>query len=388
MTIQQRQQRQAGAVSLFVVIFATLLMIIITLSFVQLMIKDQRQATASDLSQSAYDSAQAGVEDAKRLLLLKQACDGNAASASVNCSAVTDAIASGKCNTVSKGLSNGLNISGEETMIEQDEGDDKLQQAYTCVKINATPPDYRSDVDMNHSDIFPLKGVGVFDQVRISWFTARDLPTSDLTIGFYGSGSSVELPRVPEWGANNPPLLRAQLMQAGGNFTLADYDSEKNASTVFLYPSKIDSSASFVSVRRDGLQKPALVKCKATLSNTDTHACSVTLNIPAPADGNTANRNAFLRLSALYNAAHYKVELLEAGNVVPFDNVQPEVDSTGRANDMFRRVKSRVELRGDFTYPEAAIDIAGDLCKNFTIINRDPDPALGENFGYTTACTP
>jgi hypothetical protein len=92
-------------------------------------------------------------------------------------------------------------------------------------------------------------------------------------------------------------------------------------------------------------------------------------------------------LSALYNGAHYQVELLKAGTPVLFDHVQPEVDSTGRANDMFRRVKSRIEFKSDFTYPEAAIDIEGDLCKNFIV--TDKDPAAGETFGYNSpSCTP
>jgi Tfp pilus assembly protein PilX len=395
---QHSTERERGAVALFVVVFATLLMIVITISFVQLMIKDQQQATASDLSQSAYDSAKSGVEDAKRLLLLEQACGNGTAPPAVNCTAVTNAINAGECNTIPAyfGNQSDPNKSDSETMIQQEEGDTALQQAYTCVKIVPNTIDYKAVLDLNQSNIVPLKGVSQFDSVRISWFTHDDVAVSGAgqAITFPSSGPNVSLPQTPEWDVNMPSLLRAQLMQFGPNFKLSDFDdsqpgNKSNANTLFLYPSAtgVDTlSFGLDTPRRSASSVPQQVRCNSSFVDGE-YACSVTLTLPEPMTGNAAQRTAFLNLSALYNGANYKVELLNAGTIVEFDHVQPKVDSTGRANNMFRRVESRIEFKTDFAYPLAAVDIEGDLCKNFVITDKDPGPT--DSFGYPTAtCKP
>jgi len=133
--------------------------------------------------------------------------------------------------------------------------------------------------------------------------------------------------------------------------------------------------------RRAGTDAPQPTKCNASF-DTSQYACTTTITLPNPVGGNANNRTAFLRLTALYNAAHYSIRLKSGGNYVNFNRVQPEVDSTGRANDVFRRVEARVELKGDFTYPEAAIDMQGNLCKNFTVTDAE------DGFNGTTSCTP
>ena len=393
-----QQQKQHGAVSLFVVVFATLLMIIITVSFIQLMLKDQRQATASDLSQSAYDSAKAGVEDAKRLLLLDQVCRANAAPVTVNCPSVTTAVDSGLCNTVNVGLFSGGTNSDTETVIQQDEGstgqDKRLDQAYTCVKIDSITADYKGSAGANQSSIVPLKGVSDFSKVKISWFTRDDISavTNSLAIGFPSSSGQVNLPQLntgnTEWKDNYPSLMRTQFMQTGATFKLADADDAagggSNANTLFLYPSQ--SGASTMNFALDGRRDPGNLPRQASCVNNFSsreYACEVTIDLPNPINGSIANRNAFLRLSSLYNGAHFKIELLTSANApVEFDRVQPEVDSTGRANDMFRRVKSRIEFKSDFIYPEAAVDIEGDLCKSFIITDQNSD------YSNSATCTP
>lgn len=391
-----RRRNQEGAVSLFVVIFATLLITIVTVGFIQLMLRDQQQATSTDLSQSAYDSALAGVEDAKRLLLLDQACRNGTAASTVNCAAITAALtpAPGESQTSCDTLSQAGIVSetNGETIIQQSTSDTAavLDQAYTCVRVGVNTGDYKGGVDVNQSDIIPLKGVGTFDSIELSWFSREDVSTETDEISFPTTGAGTSLPpEGTEWPDTTPPLLRTQLMQMGGGFKLTDFDDSQpdrhsNTNTLFLYPSATVGLATkdfMLDARRSPSNAPQQILCNDSFLEGE-YSCKVTITLPQPIDGNIANRNAYLRLTSLYNGAHYSIKLKNGNQDVQFNGVQPSVDSTGRANDLFRRVEARVELVGDFTYPEAAIDMEGDLCKNFVVTNEE------DGFKESPTCTP
>lgn len=390
MTTQQRiRSREKGAVSLFVVIFAALLMTILTVSFIQIMLRDQQQATTSDLSQSAYDSALAGVEDAKRVLLLNQECQsgGNSSLCDEVSQALTPVGTTNEtaCDTIARsglvGQTNG------ETLIQTTTGDTQLDQAYTCVKITMNTDEYKGELTAGQSTVIPLRGVGQFDTVELSWFSREDLSNPNNPQADIPGTASVKLPPAGSWGEDAPAMMRAQMIQTGGSFSLDQFndaqDNRSNANTLFLFPK--DAGAQdldfFSDTRRSPLNAPRPVLCEPDLA-TEEYACTTTLRLPAPIDGNTASRNAYLHLGALYNNAHFQIKLLQGSNPVRFDNVQPIVDSTGRANDAFRRVQARVQLSTDYTYPEAVIDLEGDLCKNFTITDQD------SGYSESTTCEP
>lgn len=374
-TKMTHRSSQDGAVSLFVVVFAALLMTVVTVGFVQLMVKDQQQATASDLSQSAYDSAQAGVEDAKRLLLAVQACG---ASDELKCQQYRTAIASGACSTLSD--ANLVSEINGETLIEQHSGDATLDQAYTCVKINPNTEDYRRPLLRDKSLVVPLRSVGEFNRVEISWFTSVDAGSNAVTLD--GAGEVLLPPLGDKWASAKPSLLRTQLIQTGESFQLSDFEDNANASTVFLYPSSVGATEGdfTLNARRSPTAAPTPVKCQPNFAASN-YACTMTLTLPAPKNGSLVNRGAYLRLSSLYNDTQLQIRLLSpAGDYVDFNAVQPEVDATGRANDLFRRVKVRVELTGSIPYPEAALDLAGNLCKDFFVTDERDD--------YESSCTP
>ena len=70
--IQQRFKK--GVASFYIVAFSTLILVIVSASFATVILSEVTRTANEDLSQSAYDSALAGVEDAKVALLKYHQC--------------------------------------------------------------------------------------------------------------------------------------------------------------------------------------------------------------------------------------------------------------------------------------------------------------------------
>lgn len=384
------RRHESGAVSLFLVVFAMLLITIVTLSFLRIMISDQQQASLSDLSQSAYDSSLAGVEDAKRALIYYQTSCNNDAS---TCGAQKAIIDSADCNM---GLQKVVVVNpNQEVPVAQSQSsnDAQLNQAYTCVKMQLDTPDYLGTVQANTSKLIPLKSTKPFSTVTIEWYMSTDLGTTGTAVSLIpNSAASKPLYLQTNWPANRPSLMRAQLIQFGPTFTLDSFDAansnltNSNANTLFLYPTAapvgtippITDTASFTSdVRQTSYGTPKPVKCVSDL-NGGGYACTVTITLPEAVGQSDNSRNAYLRVTPLYNASHFRVTLSDGAL---FEGVQPSIDSTGRANDQYRRVESRVDLIDtSFPFPEAAVDLTGNLCKDFVITNVASD--------FKANCTP
>lgn len=386
MNKKNTKSKKSGAVSLFVVIFTALLITVVTVSFVRIMVQDQQQATVTDLSQSAYDSAQAGVEDAKRALLrLQSVCDADSSGAA--CTNAKSQVSSSTCNDAVATL-NDVTVTGNEVKV-QTGGANSLDQAYTCVKVELNTPDYLGELSNNSYNFIPLRGVdSSFDTVRIQWFSPNDI---DSTYANFALQADAQTPLPLAWVPNKPPIIRAQLAQFDeeNGFKLTDFNntvfgsSQSNANTLFMYPSAVgknDFSFILDDVRRTVNSGPVAtpvapahfqsVKCTTGLASL--YSCSADIDLPTTIGA--GNREAYLFIGALYNKASYSVSLLDGDKTVLFNNVQPEIDSTGRTSDLFRRVQTRVELTDiNFPYPRAAVDVAGNLCKTFIVTDDTND---------------
>lgn len=388
------RSNQHGAVSIFIVIFTALLVTVISVSFIRLMIQNQQQATTTDLSQSAYDSAQAGIEDAKRLLITYEKLCTQTSAPDAQCATLERLLrVDMPCTTIQEAGIAGTR-GDKEVLVKQSENDAALQQAYTCVKVMIDTDDYIGAANTGASRIVPLKGTSDFNQVILEWYSQVDLQDASDAPGerTIELSSDLSLPKLKDWPRNKPSLMRAQLIQFGPSFKLSEFDrvgdGQSNARTLFLVPSiagrDIDRPADFgadtrLSQAAEALQPVACERNFSTSTVDKNFACSVKLLLPNVVGATDTARTAYLRLDPIYNSlTHFSVKLQKDGAPVKFKDVQPIVDSTGRANDLFRRVQSRVELENDlFPYPESAIDITGNLCKTFLVTDKASDYSPG-----------
>lgn len=347
------ENREAGFVSIFTVIFFILLITVLTVGFLRIVGDEQRQATDNDLTASALASAEAGVEDAKRALLLyKQTGDADlkAAFDAKQCNTLTSSSVANKIKS-----SQGALNSEKSTFL----------QSYTCVTVQLNTDDYQNTAVKGKSQLIPLDGGGAsFDSVKLSWHSA-DLDGVPKNLAF-----SSLLPDVATWQQNGyPAFMRMQVIPVPANFKLSDLNN--NTKTAYLVPgsnsgqSTLDLNAYDNRSPDDQVLRqkstPFLVRCNQTAQP---YVCSLTVNLTGGLV--PAGQKLYLRLTSVYANTHFSVSLQQAGSTVQLYQVQPIVDSTGQANDVFRRVQARVDFSNP-NLPEFSLESGDDICKDFEV---------------------
>lgn len=385
-----------GGVSIFIVIVVGVLVSIMSASFLRLMFRDQEQASKLDLSQSAYDSAQAGVEDAKRFLRIFRAACGPSGTGifegvTHNCNAMRSAIQNESCYTLATA---GIGNPNGETIIQTTSGaggasnDASLNQAYTCVKLRMNTADFLGRTNDGSPSVINLKGTAAFDRVRIRWHSRENM-TNGNNIALDSLSNPSVRPRIDSrnWrNQNRPAILKAQfygyIPGVGGSSSIMDTpypDDGNGASEILFYPTNNTSALSsnvsnMPMVRRNESSSQAttdytFTRCSDRMdANSNAYACETTVNIGRSVDPRDV---LYLRLTPLMNDSNFRVELLNGNTVVDFAGVQPRVDSTGRANTQLRRVESRIGFN-DTSFPVPLFSAQTEsneepICKEFSV---------------------
>jgi len=370
--VNHKRRAEQGIVSILTVLFLTILLSVLTVAFLRIVNDEQDQTINDDLTKSAYASALSGVEDAKRAIVY---CYGRPTAAQRNAciAALTNPNCPGAIRP-STVLTNGsppvLNPSGQVG------GDPNLNQSYSCLLVDLTPDNYENQASTTPRLISLNSDGSNFNQITVRWHRVGNGETQDGPGVFSTQPAN---PRDGNWtntaGEQAVDMLRLQIVayepSSGTTVTQDDLD-DKTAAAYFVPRSSASiGNLGRISAPRSGEWSFSAgtkqdVACNAAGSFAG-YSCETTLRFSGgPANlPRTGNSEYFLMVSSVYGDPHYEVRLSNGPNGVDIGG-QPEIDVTGSAADVFRRVKARVEFQPGFT-PKEAVQSGGSICKGFYV---------------------
>lgn len=366
--------RKKGAASFYIVAISTLILVIVVASFATLIVSQMERTSNADLSQSAYDAAMAGVEDAKLAYLNYKNCKaaGYTAASSVTdgepwnddrdaCSHILYYMNNPDCDMVAKMLGRVV-TPGVGMEVKEDEEGNNMQQYYTCVKINNQPQDQTKNLQPYETAVF--KPV-------------------------FASGSASEIKKIKvRWGGNSN--LSVTILQAPSGFNFDDFtfpslvgDNETgtNLGTVFLTRDGVGTDPSTISGNVVMKSNDKIVQNERNNvswnENNDMYKYEAIIELPAVYNGSDSVKKAdgLFEIaimsfdSSSNNGESVSISYLKDGDEPVSIENQFVVDSTGRANDLYKRVKVTLDAegQGDLVIGGPLILGDGGLEKNFSV---------------------
>lgn len=335
---------EEGAVSMITVMFVILIMAVLVISFVQIMISEQRQSTDNDLSNRAFYAAESGVEDAKPILT--QYARNKESLTDEQMDKFED------CSTF-----------GDPELIS----DENMKTEITCQLIVTTLANVSVDsASPWHSFMLKLQVPEgrSFDRINLEWHK----PENDGKD--YELKNNNNLPRTSGWqegGTPHPAGLKATLGTLNLNGATTPEDMIRDTRITHMLPG--DNGTNSFNMMNGGFgdDSPRMIDCDPN-ADEDDYVCSATLT-----GLDSDNNEYYLILTPLYRATSIDVTLQNGSEEVPIEDAQASVDVTARAGDVFRRVRARLLL----TDPEMSMipDLAvggNQICKDYRL-RSDPN---------------
>jgi hypothetical protein len=325
---------QRGLVSFMITLIMMLVISLIVVGFTQVTNRNRREALDRSLSTQAFYAAESGVNDALSVIESKLASSSPLPKQDT-------------CSSAAYSLNPDLKSDGSVK--------------YTCVLINPIPPNIQTHVTQQGSMVFPLNPVDadgnpvVPKTLTFTW-SMKDGGAIAKTCGSYGVFSAV----APcDFG-----ILRVDLMQYDGATFASDAAGSRTA-TFFLQP--VNGGAGSTDVTSLAAPEGVVVSA-ACKTPSNPQECTATLNMNTAA---VRSSQYYVRLTMIYNDAEtVTIDGVDTTNKsLNFQGAQVTIDSTGKAQDVLRRIKVRKSLT-DYTasnaIPLGALDSSAAICKQFT----------------------
>ncbi len=344
--------REAGLVSIMVTMVLMIVVSLIVLGFAQIARRNQRQALDRQLSTQAFYAAESGVNDARQLM--------NAA-----IQAGQEVPAKDDC-----GPGSGAEAAFYASLSPNLDTDVR----YTCVMVDPTPQALLYGDVGQPSTLVPIisaNGANV-SAISLAWQSKADTSTPTNNCPTTTSGVFLS---TGNWQCGYG-VLRVDLVPVSGAL---DYANLQNRTmTTFLVPLRPGSggATNTIGYVAGGGENRLGVNCSDA-------------NCTMQFTGLNTNQY-YMRVSSIYKNVSLRVNALDNnGNNLELAKAQALIDSTGKAQDVLRRIQVHVPLSasrnqlGD--YPLQSTD---SICKRFVVMSDYFDTQVDSVDSSNPLCQP
>ncbi len=341
-------QNQHGLVSIMVTMILMIVLSLIVLGFAQISRRNQTVTLDRQLSTQAFYAAESGINDALN---------------AIKTSGKTDAKTT--CPPAAAGI-----FSGISNVLDAAHG-----VSYSCLLVNPTPTSLQYDNVGSAGTIMPLitsTGTGIKD-ISIVWQSASSNPLtncpSSLALGTFKPNNA------SGWQCGYG-ILRFDLVDVTGNQTANSLQSKTMTTFAVPLTSGGTNQISF------GANTNATAGVHCTNNN-----CTLKIS------GGLGANEYYLRASMIYNQASVLTVTPHdaSGSSVTLANAQALIDSTGKAQDVLRRIQVRVPYNGVEStnqLPMDALASTDSICKRFSIMDNWVQNNPGSVSGSSWTCLP
>ncbi len=331
------KKNQSGIASIVIVILIMTLLTLVVLAMTQNSNREQRQALDRQLSTQAFYAAESGISDAKDYV----SDPPGGASAPIQ---KTD------CEGLGSAAGTGNQFPGKPSQVGEFEN-----TKYTCVLYDRTPENLRfTSIDVGSSTIVPIEDAGGQTIRSLTFFdwTQKD-GGSDFSECPGGGSLPKQLPNTCEAG-----LLRIELVDP------ASTTRQQLINSTFLAYVKptASGSASIAYNSASGAVNKQGAIVNATCNSGDEN-CKITIT-------SIGKDKLYLNIRSIYkkNQVFIRGERTDGGPV-RFRDAQMEIDSTGQAGDVLKRILDVKDLTGlnSALIPSFVLQTSTDVCKRLEI---------------------
>lgn len=327
------RQNQEGLAAILVTILLMLVITLISLSFARIARQEQRQTLDRNLSSRAFYAAESGINMAAEAI----------------------------------GLNPNNYVNGKDTCATPDsvfvaadyDLDASSETKVACLLIDRTPNTIDYQGVNNKSKVFPLYSAdsSQLGKVFFNW-QSTTAPSSNPNFG--SCPSSGQFPAT--WPGNcDAPVLRVDLVPTDGN-TLSRGALSDTTFSAFIFPGTLNQEQNF-SANIGGNQGVVFTAfCNGITTPDKPYYCQGSVA------GLTGSKY-FVRLQSLYGSSNVVIAAgANSSTKIPLIGAQIIIDSTGRAQDIVRRIQVRKPIAQNSNVPEFALIAAAGICKRYSII--------------------